>query len=439
MYAGIVTVTILLLLGGIILLFPDPFLNAFARGPIEKAFAKAYPGYSIELGYVHYSVWQNLLECDSLVLYSKDTTTSGSMTALAIGGVAWFNVLRDREISLSALAEATLEAHGIAMHFLPSHNEIRFERLQVRIADSTVALESVNIFSSLEQEQFFAGSPIRQTWFRTDLPSVRLERCDFQALFQGNSYDLGTIIVEDMFTEILVNMDRPYVPGPTPPQMPNEALLSIGKKLSVDTIRVINARLEYGERVTARGKPGVISFKDINVSITGVSNYTDPPDTAIVLADGLFMNAAPMTLFMSIPLSSPDFSLRYSGSLGAMQASALNVFLEPCEHVRVTSGNLRSATYEIAVDAGRARGSLKIIYDHLRISVLDKKTGSARGILDRLASLFGRIFIIHGSNERDSDGVLALGKIRLRRATEDYFLQYLWFALRSGVADIVGF
>jgi hypothetical protein len=34
---------------------------------------------------------------------------------------------------------------------------------------------------------------------------------------------------------------------------------------------------------------------------------------------------------------------------------------------------------------------------------------------------------------------MKIGEIKYTRHPQDYFLQFMWFALRGGVADLVGF
>jgi hypothetical protein len=142
---------------------------------------------------------------------------------------------------------------------------------------------------------------------------------------------------------------------------------------------------------------------------------------------------------MAIPLTSKDFSLRYYGSLSTMDITELNVFLVPAEHRRIKSGILQSATYDINVNSGRASGSLRVAYKDLAIAVLNRNTGSERGFFDRLSSLVGRIFVIRSTNMPNEKGVMKIGQIQYTRVPDDYFLQFAWFALRTGVKDVVGF
>ena len=150
------------------------------------------------------------------------------------------------------------------------------------------------------------------------------------------------------------------------------------------------------------------------------------------------MNSGKMKLFMAIPLTSTDFSLRYSGSVSTMDVTELNSFIEAGEHRRIKSGVLYSATYNINVNSGHANGTVRAAYKDLSIAVLNKNTGSENGIFDRISSIYAKIFIIRGTNMPDEKGLMKIGEIKYTRNPKDYFFNFLWFALRNGIADVLG-
>ena len=98
-----------------------------------------------------------------------------------------------------------------------------------------------------------------------------------------------------------------------------------------------------------------------------------------------------MKVLMSIPITPSDFSLHYSGSLSAMDLTRLDAFLDLAEHTRIKSGSAQEAAFEIDVTAGQARGRVRAIYRDLEIAVLDKQTGSEKGVADRVASFFANV------------------------------------------------
>jgi hypothetical protein len=49
------------------------------------------------------------------------------------------------------------------------------------------------------------------------------------------------------------------------------------------------------------------------------------------------------------------------------------------------------------------------------------------------------MFIIRTTNLPDEKGLIKIGKINYTRNPGEYFFQYLWLSLRSGIGDVVGF
>jgi hypothetical protein len=204
-------------------------------------------------------------------------------------------------------------------------------------------------------------------------------------------------------------------------------------------LNTINGRLKYSERFFLGAKPGSISFSKVNVSVKGIANHTEFPDTVFINAEGLFMNSGTMNLLMVIPLTPKNLSFQYSGSLSKMDATLLNSFIEAGEQKRIKSGILQSAAFNINVNSGRASGTVAVAYNDLSIVAINSNTGSENGIFDRISSIFGKLFIIRSSNMPDEYGLIKTGEIKFVRKPANPFLQFVWFALRSGVGDIVGF
>ena len=146
-----------------------------------------------------------------------------------------------------------------------------------------------------------------------------------------------------------------------------------------------------------------------------------------------------MKISMIVPVISPKIPLRCSGSLDGMELSKLNSFLETGERLRVKSGVLETATFDIAITAGRATGSLRAMYKDLTIAVLGKVSGSEKGASNRIASFITNAVKIGGTNMPDKSGALKIGSIKYEQKRFDTFLQLVWFSLRSGIGDVVGF
>ncbi len=438
-YISFIIGVVLLICVVIFIFFPDPFINAFFKDRITKGFTEAYPAYSIQLGDMHYNSWKNRLGCDSITLKANDSTFTLSAASFSVSGINWFKILMQKDSAINILASSVIDIQKCVLNFHKSQDELRLGMLHISVSDSEMTADSIKYYPIIGDEKFFEKSQFRQTRFRFDIPQVKIVGLDCIALLQGKIYNAGSINIYNVFADILVNMDKPYDKNSPNPQMLNEVLSSMKEIVKIDSLKIINGQLKYCERFAVKAIPGVITFNKVNASVNGIANHSANPDTAIIHAEGLFMNSAMMKLDMVIPLALKEFSLRYSGSLSTMDVTKLNVFIEAGEHRRIKSGILQSAVFNISVNSGRASGTLRASYKDLSIAVLNKDTGSENGIFNRLLSFFGKVFIIRGTNMPDENGLMKIGQIKYMRNAQDYFLQFVWFALRSGVADLVGF
>ena len=87
--------------------------------------------------------------------------------------------------------------------------------------------------------------------------------------------------------------------------MPTEILSSIPGTLQVDTVRITNGGLKYGERFAVGTKPAVITFDSMQVLAEGITNREDSGSVVVIEARGVFMNAGTMNLHMKIPSRRP--------------------------------------------------------------------------------------------------------------------------------------
>jgi hypothetical protein len=221
--------------------------------------------------------------------------------------------------------------------------------------------------------------------------------------------------------------------------MPQEMFSSMGGTVQIDSLSFLNGRMEYRERFAAGATAALLTLDAMDVVAEGIANHGEPGAAMVIHARGNFMRAGVMNVVMSIPVTSPEFSYQFSGSLGRMELSVLDTFLAPAEQMRIKTGDVRAATFAISVTAGHATGSVRAVYRDLILASINRRTGSENGFFDVLSSFVANTFTIRGTNVADGDGIVKTGKVNYTKKRDEYFLEFSWFALRSGLADIVGF
>jgi hypothetical protein len=419
----------------LLLVFHGAILDGYGKRKAERAFARAHPGSVLRIGKLDYSVGANRMVAQSVTLSATHTTLK--IGRISLTGIGWARLLLGSAPLADVLAKASLDATNLDLEFPQARYGIRCARLRTSVPDSELIAEGTELRTLLGDEAFFAAHKFRAALFHVVVPECRVLGLEYGELLQGKSYRARSVQISRPSFEAWVNRDKPVGPFVKAPLMVHEALAAIRQPLEIASLTVTNGSLKYCERVLAGADPGVLTISAVNLSAEGIANR-GPASAAILLrGQGDFMDAGSLKVQMSIPIAPPDFSLHYSGSLSAMDLTRLNAFLEIDQHTRIKSGRVQEAAFDINVAAGQARGWVRANYENVEIAVLDKRTGDDKRLDNRVASFLENVLKIRSSNTPDASGVMKEGKVNYTRKPGEEFQQFQWFALRTGVLDLI--
>jgi hypothetical protein len=434
-YIGLSLGALILAVAVVIFLFGGAILDSYGKRKAERAFAEAHPGYALRFGKLDYAVGANRLVAQSVTLSATNTTLKAGRISLT--GVHWTRLLWGTAALADILADASLEATNLDMEFPLSHYGIRCEWLRASVPGSELIAEGTELRTLVGDEEFFAAHDFRTTRFHVVVPECRVLGLAYGELLQGKSYRARSVHFTGPSFDALVNRDQPVEPFVKSPLMVHEALAAIRQPLQVDSLSITNGHLTYCERLAVGADPGVLTFGAVSLFVEGIANRGEAAAAIQLRGQGDLMDAGTMKVLMTIPITPADFSFHYSGSLSAMDLTRLDAFLEIAEHIRIKSGSAQEASYEIDVTNGQARGRVRAIYKDLEMAVLDKKTGTEKGLDNRVASFLENVLKIRNSNAPDASGSMKEGVVNYTRRPGDEFQQFAWFALRTGVMDVI--
>jgi hypothetical protein len=415
--------------------FGAAIIDGYVKRKAERTFADAYPGCVLRIGKLNYSLGANRLVAHSLALSATNATLTIDQVSLM--GIRWRRLLWGVAAPADLLAGATLDATNLDVKLPRARYGIRCARLRASVPGSELTAEGAELLTLAGDEEFFAAHEYRTTRFHVVAPEFKVLGLVYDELFQGKSYRARSVQFSRPSFDALVNLDKAAEPFVKSPLMVNEALAAIVQPLQISTFSITNGSLKYGERIVDRADPGVLTFSAVNLSAEGIANRGEASDAIELRAQGDLMDAGTIKLLMSIPITPADFSLRYSGSLSAMDLTCLDPFLDFDALTRIKSGNVQEASFEITVTTNHARGRVQATYGNLEIAVLDKQTGTEKGFDNRLATFLAKALKIRSSNARDASGSMREGEVNYTRKPDDEFQQFVWFALRTGVLDII--
>lgn len=418
-----------------IFIFGGTILNGYVKVKVERAFAEAHPGCLLRIGELGYALITNRIDARSVILNTTNFTIKAGR--VSVTGVRWAQFLREKAALPDFFARAGVDAGNIDVKFHRAHYGIRCVRLRASVPGSELIAEEIEVLPLIGDEEIFAAGAFRTTRFHVIVPECRVLGIDYGELLKGKSYRARAVHLSGLSFDALVNRDKPVKPLVKSPLMAHEALAAISKPLRIDSLNISNGYVKYSERVVAGAAPGVLTFTAVNISAENIANRGNAPAVIRLKVRGNIMNAGLLNVLMTIPVNSPGFSLKYSGSLDAVDLTRLNAFLDIAEHTRIKSGNLQKLTFEIDVTKGHARGHVRANYKDFTIAVLDKQNGTEKGLDNRFATFFANAFKIRSSTARNASGAIKSGKVKYTKKPGEEFMQFLWYALRSGVLDVI--
>lgn len=434
-WIGAAAVALVLVVCMVALVFGNVILNQYGRGKAERAFAHAHPGSALLLGQLDYTMGVNRLTAQSITLSSPGTMCKTGRVSLT--GVRWTSLLRDTYTLGEVLAQASLEVTNVHVEFQDAHYGVRCARLRASVSRSELMAEGTELQPLIEDEAFFAADAFRTRIFRVVLPECQVSGLEYAEALKGTAFRARSIHFDSPFFETLINRDKVPKPSVKNPPMLHEALAEIRQQVQVGSLSITNGIVKYCERLSVGAKPAELTFGTVSLSAEGIANHGKATDAIQVRGQGRLMNSGMMKVAMSIPINTPDFSLRYSGSLDAMDLRRLDAFLDIAEHTRIKSGLAEAAAFQIDVTTGHARGRVQGIYKDLEITLLNKQTGDDKGVNSRVTSFLMNVLKIRNANTPEMVGGMKEGRVDYTRKPDDEFMQFVWFALRTGVLDII--
>lgn len=417
------------------LAFGNTILNGYGKGRIERAFSAAHPGCTLHLGELDYAVGADRLVAHAVTFATTNATLR--IAEISLTGVRWVALLRRAPALTDVFAQSRVEATHLELAFPNAHYGIRCARLEAAVPEGELVLGEAELRPLDGDEAFFAAHAFRATRFHLVIAEGRVSGLAYGALLQGHGYRASSVQLSHPSLEALVNRDQPLKAFVKSPLMVHEALAAIRPPFQVDSVSITHGNIRYCVRMAAGAYPAVLTFGNVSASVEGLANRPEAAAAIQVQAQGDLMEAGTLKVLMSIPTTPADLSLHYSGSLGAMDLTRLNDFLDIAQHVRVKSGSAREAAFAIEVTAGQARGWVRATYEDLGVAVLDAHTGTEQGFDNRVTSFLANVLKVRNANAPDASGSIREGKVDYRRAPEDGFLEFVWSALWSGVRDLI--
>lgn len=311
-------------------------------------------------------------------------------------------------------------------------------KYQFNISDQSAVLNKVRLEPKYNRGEFQNHISVQQDWFDGIIQEISFKGLNFDSLLRSKHLIATQINIKELDLDTHRDKRLPPEPNLFKPLV-QSSLRKIPNLFSIDTINIISGYVSHSEFSEKGERPGSIFFRNLNGSILNLTN--DPDQIAknaqtTFKAKGALMNTGDFMIMVKFDLKSDNDAFRFSGSLGKMDLTELNRYLQPTAYVLIRGGMCNSASFSFNGNNEYAMGEMKFLYDDLKISVLNQQTYDTKGLGASMKSFFANTFVVNTQNphlfiERDGD-------IFHERNQEKSIFNFWGKALLSGVVSSIG-
>ena len=280
-------------------------------------------------------------------------------------------------------------------------------------------------------EESFSKSLVRQEdLYNLEFKNIVLGGIDTRMLITQKKLEAETATLQPT---VKIYRDRTVPPDNSSKvgKYPHQLLQTIKVPFSIKKIMVKDGYVAYKEKSDISMKAGTVVFKNINGTITNVTNIKElisKNNTLMLDANAIFMGVSQLHSVWKLQLNSANGAFEASGEAGAFNAPDLNPMIEPLGMASIKSGKVNKVTFSVTGTDYAAKGTSVLLYEDLKVELLKKDSADLKkkGLMSLLTNA-----LIKDANPQN--GTVRTGEISYQRDITKSFFNLLWKSIFSGI------
>lgn len=303
---------------------------------------------------------------------------------------------------------------------------------------NTLELSNIALDPNYSRNEYQETLTYQSDWFDGKVAKLAARNFQLDSLLIHKKLLIERLDIDRLTLDTHRDKRLPRKPDVYKP-LPAERLKQLTFPMHVDSIYFNDAFITHSEFSEEGQLPGVIFFKDIDgrlLNATNVPKMIAQNKSMQFEANGVLMETGDFQLTTTFDLNSIEDRFTMQGTVGSMELSELNKFLEHTSYVYVRDGTSQQVTFDFEANNTYSLGKMRFYYDNLKISVLNQETYLQKGHGSSIKSFFANTFIV---NTRNPNFIfLRKGDIFHERDQSKSIFNYWAKALLSGIVSSIG-
>jgi hypothetical protein len=300
-------------------------------------------------------------------------------------------------------------------------------------------VRSFDIQPLLDEDAFVRSLPAQDDRFDFSFSNIIIRKLDFYKALEEDIV-ADSILIESSTFKIYRDLNIPRDKKNRVGTYPSQILMKVPVPIEVKRLVLQSSFVEYKERSNITKNAGKVQFYGVYATISNLTNKKEriaEDNTMNININCRLLNKAPFSASWIFYLGNPNGRFDIKGNLGNINAKDLNPLTEPMGPARMENGVIKSLNFDFAGNDHSINGNVKLLYDDLKIALLEKDKDSKEWDKKSLASFAANLFI-KNSNPRDKDETPLVKDITLERDTNRSIFYVTWKAIFKGVKETLG-
>lgn len=312
------------------------------------------------------------------------------------------------------------------------------DSISINSVSRNLSIKSFRLVPTLDEDAFVKAVPIQDDRFDFSFSNIQMQNINLPQLFEENFVADSMLIGAASFKiyrDLAITRDTKNRVG----AYPHQSIQKIAVPVRVGKIILSNGFVEYKERNQITRQSGRVQFYSIYATI---SNFTNDKNviavnnTMTVDISSRFLNKTPLKVTWLFYLLHPTGRFDVKGSLGSMNATWLNPLTEPMGPASIKKGKISSVEFNLQGHDYGMDGSVKMLYEDLKVTMLEKHKVS-KDLDKKVLSSFLANILIKNSNPKKNEDTRII-QVHFDRDTNRSIFHLSWKTLFKGIKETVG-
>lgn len=314
----------------------------------------------------------------------------------------------------------------------------KMDNLTFSTGTSQLNITGISLLPISTPENFFKTT--QSDCFKLKLDSVRLDNFDFRLYSKYHKIYASTLMLGNGSFDIIDNPAPNDTTRDGSNNFPHVLLGQLKMDVRIDTVQIRRTNISYTEFNAQSEQWGTIYFNNTSGLLFNVTNNKaalQKNNIATAKLQSYLMNNGPLDAQFVFNLTDANAAFSFRGRVSAMDLKKINPVAAPLGMVKIASGKLKSLDFDIHADKKVAKGPVTVIYNDLKISVLQKDNENKLKKMG-IMSLLANAMVIKRNNPSLNEAPRTFRVNYVRKRSQSIFT-YMWKSLFLGIKSSAGY